>query len=43
MRYRMSHTHAENKAHVESRLHARSPFYNRNVLLPTVAYCAKLQ
>jgi hypothetical protein len=33
MHYRMTHTNAENKAHVESRLHARSPFYNRNILV----------
>ena len=33
MHHRMSYTNAENKAHVESRLHARSPFYPRNISL----------
>jgi hypothetical protein len=29
----MSHAHAENEAHVQSRWHARSPFYGRQIVL----------
>jgi hypothetical protein len=38
----MPYTHAENKAHVESRLHARSPFHNGKILFSIVTYRAKI-
>jgi hypothetical protein len=39
----MSLTHAANKAHVESRLHARSLFHNGILLFSMVTYRAKIE